>query len=215
MLSNFFRKHTDSAIVALIGVVVGYQISEHASAPHTPEPEPPPATIPSGLTVIVDELRATDWFPRLVDRVAAEEGFSAEAYQDAGGTTAIGYGTNITTGGITAGQQAYCEVSATPDVVTESQGHCLLETGLAYRWRDFRADESFVSGLPNAVKAGLLDMVYEVGVGGTENFGDMINSLRAGDYMGAADAVRESLWFQQEPGRAGELRGILLAHAGR
>ncbi|MCY3623051.1 MAG: hypothetical protein OXH68_15250 [Gammaproteobacteria bacterium] len=212
MLRDFFRKHTDSAIVLLIGVVVGYQMGVHAFAPHTPEL--PPAATPSGLTVIVDELRATGWFPPLVDRVAAEEGFSAETYQDAGGTSAIGYGTNITTGGITTDQQAYCGVSANPSVVTEPQGHCLLETGLAYRWRDFRADESFVSDLPDAVKAGLLDMVYEVGVGGTENFGDMIDSLRAGDYMGAADAVRQSLWFQEDPARAGEFRGILLAHAG-
>ena len=196
------------AMLVLFGVIVGYMIG---SAP-APASEPVADTSPA-LRDQVEELRSTDWFPALVDRVGREEGFVAEQYEDAGGTAAIGYGTNLDTGGITSDQQSVCEVQSRPAMVTKAQGRCLLETGLAYRWYLLVGDEPWIGDLPAVLKAGLLDMAYEVGVAGTERFTETLGAIRAGRYADAAEHLRASKWFRQEPGRAGVLVGILLAQS--
>ena len=200
--------------IFLGGFVLG--LVSFRQVPGTPPPtdEPVAAATPA-LEDQVAGLRATDWFPALVDRVAGEEGFVGEQYADAGGTAAIGYGTNLDTGGITNDQQSVCDVEARPGTVTKAQGRCLLETGLAYRWYLLVGDEPWIGDdLPGVLKAGLLDMAYEVGVAGEERFTETLGAIRGGRYAEAAGHLRESRWYRQEPGRAGVLMGILLAQGG-
>ena len=203
--------------LVLLGLFLGWTI-HHSAHPVTCSPcvdvtDAPPekeAATPT-LQDQVGELGATSWFPALVDRVAEEEGFVADTYEDAGGTKALGYGTNLTTGGITNAQQMVCGVVPHPETVTEPQGRCLLETGLAYRWFTLVEDELWFEDLVDVLKAGLLDMAYQVGVAGEERFTNMLSAIRTGDYATAASEVLRSEWYRQTPGRAGELRGILLA----
>lgn len=77
----------------------------------------------------------------------------------------------------------------------------LFESGV----RSVVGENVYNSLTPNRQSV-LIDMMYTLGFSGLSNFTDLIRKLQAGDYAGAAAAMRNSGWYQQvKPRRADPL----------
>ena len=63
--------------------------------------------------------------------------------------------------------------------------------------------------LPGAAKIGLLNAIYQLGVGGLLGFVHMWGYIRQGHYALAAREALNSKWAQQTPNRAARLARLL------
>lgn len=124
----------------------------------------------------------------LVEMLEREEGFVPHAYQDHLGYWTIGHGILIDEkkgGGI-----------------TEEESRWLVKRRLATRaalldyhipwWRDLNRSRRDV----------VLGMAYQMGIVGLLKFKRTLARMESGDYKGAANGMRASLWARQTPGRA-------------
>lgn len=155
------------------------------------------------------------WLDALTDTVAKHEGFLPHRYLDPPGNPqgweAIGYGTNLDTGGISAAQQAECGVEARPHTMTPEQGWCLVRTGLLARWNRLVGDLPWLTMLPCTWQSGLTEMSYQLGVEGVERWNNTLGHIRAAEreIAHARGNILMSLWHEQTPHRAEHLAAIL------
>ena len=61
------------------------------------------------------------------------------------------------------------------------------------------------AALPQTARDVLVEMAYQMGVGGVLRFRKMLDALEAGDFEHAADEMLDSRWARQTPKRAQEL----------
>lgn len=161
------------------------------------------------------EAQDPPWLDALTDSVAAHEGFSATPYLDPpnnpAGWVAIGFGTNLDTGGISSAQQAECGVPERPETVTQEQGRCLVRTGLRSRWTRLLGDLPWLTGLPCTWQAGLTEMSYQLGVEGVERWNNTLGHIHDAERQiaMARGNILLSLWHEQTPARAEHLAAIL------
>ena len=115
------------------------------------------------------------------------EGRRPRPYQDTKGIWTVGYGTNLTTGSLSEAAMTQMLVDRLQDVETA----CLSLP----IWKDLSEPRQWV----------LLDMGYTMGFAGLMEFTEMYNALKAGDYAGAAAALRDSKWANEVGARADRL----------
>lgn len=116
------------------------------------------------------------------------EGLRLMPYVDQIGKVSIGIGRNLADKGITLDE---CEAMFQGDVA-EASGHLQRIFPECGSW-------------PAARRAALVDMMFNLGVGGFSQFKDMIAAVQVGDWAMAACAMRDSLWAAQLPSRVSEL----------
>ena len=131
-----------------------------------------------------------------VPQINEDEGFRARAYLDTRGVWTWGYGD--TRHGVGPGKS------------------CTIEQ--ARQWRDdylaeLAGELSFHipwwSGLSVARAAALLNMAYQLGLGGLQKFRLMLWALREGDYDLASREALSSKWADQTPARAKRIAAVL------
>lgn len=132
---------------------------------------------------MTDEVEAREIARRLIEK---QEGYSQFPYPDTGGTLAIGYGLNLNRRGIRK---------------PEADWLVIQEVGRLYGW--FTRFDFFQKLTPNR-KAALIDMAYNLGEAGLDQFSRMLAWLDAGDYASAADEMMKSEWAKELPLRAAE-----------
>lgn len=120
------------------------------------------------------------------------EGLRLQPYLDTTGHMTIGYGRNLTDKGISE-EEAYIFL-----------WHDIAEAELALH--DVFSDFGDFS---SKRKMALTDMMYCLGKTGFLGFKHMIESIRIGDWVSAADAMRNSLWAEQAPNRVSELARMI------
>lgn len=108
------------------------------------------------------------------------EGRSQHAYQDSKGFWTIGYGRNI-------------DQRSGPGL-RESEMQLMLENDLREVEHRLIAALDFYKDLNEARQAVLIDMAYNMGVGGLLKFHTMLGCLEKKDYKGAANAMIQSKW---------------------
>jgi len=116
------------------------------------------------------------------------EGGRHVAYQDHLGFWTIGFGCLIDGrkgGGLTEKQALFL----LRDEIAEKQSE--LDAGLPW-WRTLSETRQTV----------LLSMAFQMGTNGVLGFKNTLAKLHAGDYLGAANGIRKSLWAAQTPARA-------------
>lgn len=125
-----------------------------------------------------------------------DEGTVLHAYQDSLGFWTIGTGILIDQrrgGGITEDENLYLLTNRVQRAAAE------LDTHAAW-WR----------GVCNAWQRALLNMTYEMGIGGVLGFPKMLAALQAGDGETAATDALDSLWArEQSPLRAQRIAVLL------
>ena len=107
-------------------------------------------------------------------------------------------------------------------------GHLVLPTdkfaeGVTYKKKDLEEvfDSDFntaksnanqlISGLPihHQAKCVIIEMVFQLGIGGVSKFKKMWKALKQNDYQTASEEMLDSRWAKQTPKRAEELSGVM------
>jgi lysozyme len=121
----------------------------------------------------------------LLESLKKHEGFRAEAYVDTTGHLTIGYG------------QVVGELK-----VTEKEAEKWLLDGIAAKTKELETFLAFRNIDSQVRKDVLIEMAYNLGVGGLMKFRNMWASIKAGDYEAASVHMLDSRWASQVKSRA-------------
>lgn len=127
----------------------------------------------------------------LANELERDEGFRPYAYQDSLGYWTIGYGHLIDRragGGI-----------------TRSQARVLLDDELDEVEADLDQHLPWWRGMTEARQRVLANMCFNLGIKKLLRFTNTLAAMERGDYTGAAEGMRKSLWAKQVKGRAERL----------
>lgn len=131
---------------------------------------------------------------KLMDGLADDEGFREKAYRDSKGFLTIGFGFNLDVNG--------------------------LPISVALNWLDYNAFQlesrlskllSFWDQLNDARKSVLINMAYQMGIGGLLGFHGMLRKLGDKDYAGAVAEMKDSVWYREFTNRASRLIKIMIS----
>ena len=126
----------------------------------------------------------------LIEQLKRQEGFRAEPYKCSAGKLTIGYGHNL-------------EAERWSRGIAEAQLHDDI--------RDARRSlvQHGYFGVPESEPVRrdcLVNMVFQMGMGGVLGFKNMIAALRDHDYLAASSHMLDSKWAREDtPGRANEM----------
>ena len=134
-------------------------------------------------------LYPTD-FAKLVNQLKQDEGFRSHLYKCTAGKDTIGYGLNIEAG-ITKEEAA---------LILEHRVHKLHETLSQYDW---------YKNLDDTRKTAIINMAYQLGVGGMLKFKKMIAALELREWTEAAAQMMDSRWFKQTESRVRRVMHII------
>ena len=127
---------------------------------------------------------------QIVDDLKHHEGLRLHAYQDHLGYWTIGYGRLIDKergGGI-----------------SETEAETLLENDIDRLASRLQNERGFRLA-PDSVKRALVNMGFQLGIGGLLGFRKMWAALERSDYAQAAEEALDSRWAEQTPNRAQEV----------
>ena len=124
----------------------------------------------------------------LKDQLVRDEELRLNPYTDSVGKLTIGVGRNLTDKGIS---------------VQEAQG--LLANDIADATAELQAKLPWTATLDDVRKGALLNMTFNMGIGGLLEFHDFLARMQRGDFSGAAGAMLDSLWARQVGPRATRL----------
>ena len=125
------------------------------------------------------------------DDLIRDEGVKLKPYRDTAGKLTIGIGRNLDDVGISE-QEARFLLSSDLERVRSQLSH-------EWPWWITR---------PESAQRGLMNMAFNLGIGGLSKFPRMLACLQAGDYHGAADAALDSLWAKQVGERANRIADL-------
>tara|TARA_R100000908_G_scaffold65098_1_gene51821 strand:+ start:3596 stop:4042 length:447 start_codon:yes stop_codon:yes gene_type:complete len=147
-------------------------------------------------------------FESLKERIKEHEGFRNIVYKDSLGFATIGYGHLVTT------EDNYEEgieysIEELEAVFEDDFESACNSAELVADNSDINLDEH-----PECVKEVLIEMVFQLGVGGVSKFKKFLANLSIKSYHLAADEMLDSRWAKQTPMRAEKLSYIIrqLAH---
>jgi len=139
--------------------------------------------------------------------IRRHEGLRLQAYCDTAGKLTIGYGFNLDAGDA----KAICnvlkldyEAIRNGAAITEAQADAILDLQLGMVNAQAKTLFPNFAQMPCDVQAATQDVMFNVGYGDFLGFKKTIASLKAGDWLGAADNLQDSLWFHQVGSRAVE-----------
>ena len=130
---------------------------------------------------------------QVITSLKAAEGLTLFPYNDMGDVS-IGYGHNLTRRGIS---KAIAEQWLAEDI----------QSVIA----DVESKLPWVSGLPPTAQQVIIEMAYQLGIGGLLQFKQTLNALQNKQWSAAATYMNDSLWARQTPKRAQRLAGMLIA----
>tara|TARA_Y100000114_G_scaffold121697_1_gene116939 strand:+ start:1387 stop:1821 length:435 start_codon:yes stop_codon:yes gene_type:complete len=137
-------------------------------------------------------------YTELMNRIKKHEGFVPKIYKDSLGYATIGYGHLVR-----------------PDEQWE-EGKEYSKEELEHVFKnDFNNAVDQATGLMNGISLDdkarevIIEMVFQLGVGGVGKFKKMWEALRNGDYAEASVQMLDSRWAKQTPNRAESLSSVM------
>ena len=131
-------------------------------------------------------------------KIKEHEGFRDQVYKDSLGFATIGYGhlvlsTDRFKEGVTYKKKDLEEVFDSDFNIAKSNANQLI------------------SGLPlhHQAKCVIIEMVFQLGIGGVSKFKKMWKALKQNDYHTASEEMLDSKWAKQTPKRAEELSSVM------
>jgi lysozyme len=149
------------------------------------------------------EAENTDWRARLCEMLKLHEGLRLKPYYCTAGRRTIGYGHNL---------EAHGNLKL--ESITIGEAEFLLDADIKSAERLCRERLPFdFEALSDVRKAVLVDMCFNLGIGGLCGFKNTLSLIRDGQYNLAADAMLKSKWAEQvgksERQRAGRLSAMM------
>jgi lysozyme len=124
----------------------------------------------------------------LADQLRRDEGCRLKLYQDTVGKWTIGIGRNLSDVGI-----------------SQEEADLLLQNDIKAATVSLESTFPWTMALDDVRKDVLLNMVFNMGVGGLATFRGTLSLLEAKDFSGAAQAMLASKWAEQVGPRAQRL----------
>lgn len=124
----------------------------------------------------------------LVKQLHRDEGLRLKPYKDTVGKLTIGYGRNLD------------DVGITPE-----EADFLLEGDIQHAQWTLKQNLPWTEGLDDARLGVLVNMCFNMGIGGLLQFRNMLAACESGDYATAATEMESSAWATQVGARAHRL----------
>lgn len=137
----------------------------------------------------------------IIDRLKRHEGLRLNVYFCPAGHKTCGYGHNLDAKGGCGIVPNNLQVG---DMITLAQAEELLTHDLSDTMSDIRGHIPFFDDLDEARQDVLIDMTFNMGIGGLLKFQHMIQALSLNDYNRAADELKNSAYYHQVGDRAKE-----------
>jgi lysozyme len=137
-------------------------------------------------------------FEDVKERIKQHEGFNNRVYKDSLGKKTIGYGHLVLpTDSFKDGE--YYETSVLNDLFEQDFQNALDQA------------QQLLDGynLPDKAIGVVVEMIFQLGMGGVSKFKMMLTALMAQDYDNAANQMLRSEWHEQSPKRCEELSNIM------
>ena len=142
-----------------------------------------------------------DGLNELLEELKREEGFRDRVYQCTAGVDTVGYGFNVAY--LTKKELELNGGFIEPmskEVATE-----ILKLKVKKLIKSVDEIYSWIDNLPEVVKIGIYDMIYQLGAKGFGSFVNTQKYLRVLDYDKAIENIKSSKWAKQTPRRANNL----------
>lgn len=137
----------------------------------------------------------------LINELKREEGFRASIYQCSEGVDTIGYGFNVSY--LTKDDLALNGGFIEP--MSEEVATQILNRKVKKLIKSVDEVYSWIDNLPEVVKIGIYDMIYQLGIKGFGSFVNTQKYLKLLDYPKAIENIKNSKWAKQTPRRANNL----------
>lgn len=137
-------------------------------------------------------------FDKVKERIKKHEGFRNKIYLDSLGKATIGYGHLITKADNFIQGKEYSKQELDELFEKDFDNACNQAMSLV---GDFNICEDAIGVV--------IEMVFQLGIGGVSKFKNMLEALRQSDYAHAAVEILGSNWHKQTPSRCEELAEIL------
>lgn len=137
----------------------------------------------------------------LINELKREEGFRDRVYQCSEGVDTIGYGFN-------AKYLSKDELALNGGFIEpmgEEVATKILEAKVSKLIKSVDEVYSWIDNLPEVVKIGIYDMIYQLGIKGFGSFVNTQKYLKLLDYPKAIENIKNSKWAKQTPRRANNL----------
>lgn len=137
----------------------------------------------------------------LINELKREEGFRDRVYQCSEGVDTIGYGFNVKY--LSKDELALNGGFIEP--MSEEIATKILESKVKKLIKSVDEVYSWIDSLPEVVKIGIYDMIYQLGIKGFGSFVNTQKYLKLLDYPKAIENIKNSKWAKQTPRRANNL----------
>ena len=127
----------------------------------------------------------------LQQRIARHEGYRANPYKDKLGNLTIGIGRCLDTKGITRSEAEY-----------------LMNNDINEATHAVDASLPWALQLASIRREVLIEMAFQMGIGGLLQFRNMLNALEKGDIDTTVKEMLDSAWAKQTPERSEEFAGL-------
>lgn len=140
-------------------------------------------------------------YQELKERIKEHEGYRNTVYSDSLGFATIGYGHLVTP------EDHYKEGVEYPKEELDAQFEADFQT--AKLNTEKLIDDNNVAELLFNAKCVLIEMVFQLGIGGVSKFKKMWSALQEQDYNEASIQMLDSRWAKQTPSRANSLAQVM------
>ena len=137
-------------------------------------------------------------YEELMNRIKLHEGFVPKVYRDSLGYRTIGYG----------------HLCKDDEIWEEDNEYSKEDLELVFK-TDFNTALAHANSLTDSfdlhkdAKEVIIEMVFQLGVGGVGKFKMMWKALKENDYEEASKQMLDSLWAKQTPKRAESLASVM------
>ena len=137
----------------------------------------------------------------LINELKREEGFRDRVYQCSEGVDTIGYGFNVKY----LSKDELDLNGGFIEPMSEEIATKILEAKVSKLIKSVDEVYSWIDNLPEVVKIGIYDMIYQLGIKGFGSFVNTQKYLKLLDYNKAIENIKNSKWAKQTPRRANNL----------
>ena len=130
-------------------------------------------------------------FKALIERIGINEGFRSKPYQCSEDVWTIGHGLTW---------------------LTEEESLHILAGRISKLHLKISSKLSWYYYMPPEVQGVIIEMCFQMGFSGFCKFKKAIANMQDKNWKGAADEMKDSLWYRQTPGRCEELAQIVREH---
>lgn len=146
-----------------------------------------------------------DNLERIKTELMRDEGFKLQSYYDTVGKLSVGVGRNLDDNPLTAEEIAVVGHNARVKPISRGSAAYLLTADINRTIKALDRSLAWWVTLSAVRQRVVLNMAFNLGIGGLLGFHNTLTAIRTGDYHGAAAGMLSSKWAKQVGARADRL----------